>query len=56
MSALLGGETSKHYENVYYLNCFHSYATKNKLEKHYIKYAKIMIIVMQKYLMNTIKY
>ena len=35
VSALLGGETSKHDENVYYLTCFHSYATKNKLEKHY---------------------
>ena len=22
-------------KNVYYLTCFHSYATKNKLEKHY---------------------
>ena len=35
VSALLEGETSKHDENVYYLTCFHSYATKNKLEKQY---------------------
>ena len=45
VSALLGGETSKHDENVYYLTCFHSYAPKRSL-KSIIKYAKIMIIVM----------
>ena len=35
MSALLRGVTSKHDRDFCYLNCFHSYSTNNKLEKHY---------------------
>ena len=35
LSALLIGVTSKQDEDFYCLNCFHSYATKNKLEKHH---------------------
>ena len=31
---LLGGITSKHHSDFYCLNCFHSFATKNKLESH----------------------
>ena len=34
LSALLKGITSKHVGDFYCLNCFHAYATKNKLEKH----------------------
>ena len=34
LSALLRGTTSKHDGEFYCLNCFHSYSTKNKLEKH----------------------
>ena len=34
LSALLRGITSKHHGDFYCLNCFHSYSTKNKLEKH----------------------
>ena len=34
LSALLRGTTSKHGGEFYCLNCFHSYSTKNKLEKH----------------------
>ena len=34
LSALLRAITSKHKEDFYCLNCFHSYITKNKLEKH----------------------
>ena len=32
--ALLKGITSNHNGNFYCLNCFHSYSTKDKLEKH----------------------
>ena len=32
LSGLLTGITSNHKEDFYYLNCFHSYRTKNKLE------------------------
>ena len=42
---LLRGITSNHAGHFYYLNCFHSHTTKNKL-KRYEKYAKIMIFVM----------
>ena len=35
LSELLRGVTSNHKENLYCLNCFHSYTTENKLEKHY---------------------
>ena len=34
LSALLRRMTSNHNENFYYLNCFHSYSTKQKLKKH----------------------
>ena len=34
LSALLKGITSKHKRDFYYLNCFHSYSTKEKLKKH----------------------
>ena len=34
LSALLRGTTSKHHGNFYCLNCFHSFATENKLESH----------------------
>ena len=34
LSGLLRGTTSNHKEDVYCLNCFHSYRTKNKLEAH----------------------
>ena len=45
LSRLLRGITSNHKEDFYYLNCFHSYRTENKLEAHK-KYVKTMIIVM----------
>ena len=32
--ALLKGITSNHNCDFYHLNCFHSYSTKNRLEKH----------------------
>ena len=35
LSALLIGITSNHNGDFYCLNCFHSYSTKKKLEKHY---------------------
>ena len=34
LSALLRGITSNHNGDFYWLNCFHSYSTKNKLKKH----------------------
>ena len=34
LSALLRGITSNHKEDFYCLNCFHSYNTENKLNKH----------------------
>ena len=34
LSALLRGITSKHQGDFYYLNCLHSFATKNKLKYH----------------------
>ena len=34
LSALLRGITSNHKKDFYCLNCFHSYSTKNRLEKH----------------------
>ena len=34
LSKLLRGITSNHKENFYFLNCFHSYRTENKLEAH----------------------
>ena len=33
-SSLLRGITSKHYHDFCYLNCFHSFRTKNKLQSH----------------------
>ena len=53
LSRLLRGITSNHKEDFYYLNCFHSYRTKKKLEAHK-KYVKTMIIVMKKCLLKTI--
>ena len=32
LSGLLRRVTSNHHDDFYYLNCFHSYSTKNKLE------------------------
>ena len=34
LSSLLTGITSKYYGDFYYLNCLHSFRTKNKLELH----------------------
>ena len=34
LSALLRGITSNHNGDFYCLNCFHTYSTKEKLEKH----------------------
>ena len=34
MSVLLRGIKSNHVGDFSYLNCFHSYGTENKLEKH----------------------
>ena len=34
LSALLRGITSKHHGDFYCLNCFHSFATENKLQSH----------------------
>ena len=34
LSGLLTGITSNHKEDFYFLNCFHLYRTKNKLEAH----------------------
>ena len=34
LSALLKGVTSKHKDDSYCLNCFHSFASKKSLEKH----------------------
>ena len=34
LPALLRGITSYHNRDFYCLNCFHSYSTKEKLEKH----------------------
>ena len=34
MPALLRGIKSKHDGEFYYLSCFHSYRTKEKLKKH----------------------
>ena len=55
MLALLRRITPNHKEDFYCLNCFHSYTTKVSF-KSIIKYARIMIIVMEKCLMETMKY
>ena len=34
LSTLFRGVTSNHDGDIYYLNCFHSYSTENKLKKH----------------------
>ena len=34
LSALLRGISSKHHGDFYCLNCFHSFATENKLQSH----------------------
>ena len=34
LSGLLRGITSNHNGDFYYLNCFHSFSTKNRLKKH----------------------
>ena len=45
LSALLRGTKPKHEGGFYYLNCFHSYSTKENL-KNIKMYVKIMIIAM----------
>ena len=45
LSALLKGIKSKHKEDFYCLNCFHSYSRKEKPKKHK-KYVKIKIIAL----------
>ena len=34
LPVLFRGRTSNHHGDFYYLNCFHSYTTHNKLKKH----------------------
>ena len=34
LSALFKEKLSTHHEHFYYLNCFNSYTTKNKLKEH----------------------
>ena len=34
LSALLQGKSSNHYKDSYWLNCFNSYTSKNKLKEH----------------------
>ena len=34
LSKLLRGKSSNHYEDFYYLNCFNSCSTKNRLKEH----------------------
>ena len=45
LSGLLRGIASNHAGDLYFLNCFCAYSSKNKLEKHK-KYVKTTIIVM----------
>ena len=45
LSAILRGTTSKHHDDIYCLNCLHSFATEKKLESHK-EYAKIKLFVM----------
>ena len=45
LSSLFKGITSKHDGDFYFLNCFQTYTTENKLKKHN-KFVRIMIIVM----------
>ena len=54
LSALLRGLISNHKGDFCYLNCFHSYSTEKKLKKYH-NVCKILIIVVQKCLMKTIK-
>ena len=44
LSAPFRGITSKHDGDFYFLNCFQTYTTENKLKKHK-KFVRIMIIV-----------
>ena len=46
LPALLTGITSNYKEDFYYLNCFQSYSTKEKLKEKQEKYVTIMIIVL----------
>ena len=55
LSTLFRGITSNQKEDVYRLNCFHSYSTKEKLKKHK-KYVTIIIIALYKCLKKIIKY
>ena len=55
LPVLLRGIISNYNENFYCLNCFHLYSTKKTL-KNMARYVKIMIIVIEKCLMKTIKY
>ena len=34
LSTLLQGKSSNHHEGFYFLNCFNSYTSKNKLKEH----------------------
>ena len=34
LSKLLKGKSSNHHGDFYYLNCFNSYSTKNRLKEH----------------------
>ena len=45
LSALFSGITWNHKEDIYCLNCFHIYSTKNKLKSIKV-YVKLMIIAM----------
>ena len=45
LSSLFKGITSKHDGDFYFLNCFQTYTTENKLKKHN-KFVRIMIVVM----------
>ena len=46
LSALLRGIASKHEEDFYCLNCFHSYRAKSRRVKNIKMCVKIMIIAM----------
>ena len=53
LPGLLRRTTSTHKKDFYYLNCFHSYRTRKKLESNK-KYVKIMIIAIQKWQIKVI--
>ena len=55
MSALLRGITSKNYGDFYFLNCLHSFRTKNKLESHK-RYVKIRAFVALHCFLKALRY